>query len=111
MSWWSTLRAMWRMPHKRATGQRFAGVGGRAGWKTGAGTNAEIRIGARLGFAFWGCNGDYDYVVGVDMSPHVQYVYVLKHGTVGVGVDFPIMISIDGKVAGGAQAYFRWSVF
>jgi len=91
----------------------MSGVGGRMGVRLPMG-DGEIRIGGRLGFKSWLNPDRSDYAgmeTGMDLTPHVQFVRKLAHGTVGVGLDIPIMFGVSGAVAGGFQVYFRWSVF
>jgi hypothetical protein len=98
----------------------MAGVGGRLGVRMPMG-DAELRLGGRLGFSFWerkvtsrgpfSSDTGYEDVIGADITPHAQYIRKLEHGTIGVGMDIPILFGVGGHVAGGLHVYFRWSVF
>lgn len=102
------------------------GIGGRAGYQKFFTDIMALRVGMKLGFSFWlregNDNGHRGWSKGTELAPHIQLIWMLRHSSVGIGIDFPIMIAVGGgewddhsrdisDVDAGAQLYFRWSVY
>lgn len=101
------------------------GLSQRAGYQKFIGDGWAVRVGLKLGLDLWnetlGCWYAHE---GVDIAPHVQFILFFKHGSIGIGLDVPILVStkiVGGtscagcndpqEVFGGAQLYLRGSVF
>ena len=102
------------------------GVGGRAGYQKFFTDIMALRVGMKLGFSRWlrdePANGHSGWVNGAEVAPHIQLNWMLRHSSVGIGIDFPIMIAVEGGEWGrdsrdisdvdvGTMLYFRWSVY
>ncbi len=89
----------------------FAGGGSRIGGRIGLSQDRlhELRLGLGLAGGMFTTWGGWGY--GPIITPHLQYVYNTKHGSVGVGLDLPIGIAVNGDgIAVGPMVYFLWTV-
>ncbi len=98
--------------------------GGRAGYQHFIGAGWAVRAGVKLGWNTWSESTGCYILDGVEVAPHVQFIRYFKHGSVGIGVEAPVYITVRemggtncadcgyyDDVYPGIQGYVRLSAF